>query len=44
MDFLKGNNDQTQANQQSSGGGGLMGKMNSAFGGGQTGEKNEGHR
>ncbi|KAF9463467.1 hypothetical protein BDZ94DRAFT_612965 [Collybia nuda] len=47
MDFLKGNKDNTAqaqtgaGTQETGGGGGLMGKMNSAMGGGQAGEKNE---
>lgn len=50
MNFLKGNNDnaaqaQTGAGTQEvdGGGGGIMGKVNSALGGGQAGEKNEGN-
>lgn len=48
MNFLKGNGsgntDQAQSatTETQSGGGGLMGKLNSAVGGGQAGEKNEG--
>lgn len=49
MNFLKGNNEnaaqaQTGAGTQEagSGGGGIMGKVNSALGGGAAGEKNEG--
>jgi hypothetical protein len=43
MNFLKGNTDNTgQTQEVNGGGGGLMGKMNNAMGGGQSGEKNKG--
>ncbi|KAF8079382.1 hypothetical protein FPV67DRAFT_1444516 [Lyophyllum atratum] len=46
MDFFKGGNNKSGANAtqettSSGSGGGFMGKINSAMGGGQAGEKNE---
>ncbi len=42
MNFLGGNNSQNETQERSAGGGGLMGTVNNALGGGQSGERNEG--
>lgn len=42
MNFLSGNKPQDDSQTQSQSGGGLMGTINNALGGGQSGERKEG--